>query len=101
MNAAQHILIFGVRLYRCVLSPAKAFFFGPLGRCRFTPTCSAYALEAVRSHGALAGSWLAAKRLCRCHPWGNCGVDPVPLPAAQLGPPKRTLDVFTVPGHLR
>jgi uncharacterized protein len=78
MNAAQHILIFGVRLYRWVLSPAKTFLFGPLGRCRFTPSCSEYALEAVRGHGAWAGSWLAIKRIGRCHPWGGCGDDPVP-----------------------
>jgi uncharacterized protein len=78
VNAAQHILILCVRLYRWVLSPAKAVLFGPLGRCRYTPTCSEYALEAVREHGAGAGSWLAVKRICRCHPWGGCGYDPVP-----------------------
>jgi uncharacterized protein len=78
MNAAQHILIFGVRCYRWVISPAKAFVFEPLGRCRFTPSCSEYALEAVGRRGALAGSWLAIKRIGRCHPWGGCGADPVP-----------------------
>ena len=52
--------------------------FGPLAQCRYTPTCSAYALEAVTTHGAWAGSWLALKRLGRCHPWGGCGGDPVP-----------------------
>jgi uncharacterized protein len=78
VNAAQHILIFAVRLYRWVLSPAKAVLFGPLGRCRFHPTCSQYALDAVRAHGALAGSWLALKRIGRCHPWGSSGEDPVP-----------------------
>jgi uncharacterized protein len=70
--------MFGVRLYRWVLSPAKTFLFGPLGRCRFTPSCSEYALDALRQHGALAGSWLAVKRIGRCHPWGGCGHDPVP-----------------------
>jgi putative membrane protein insertion efficiency factor len=79
VNAAQHIVVFGVRLYRWVLSPAKTFLFGPLGRCRFTPSCSGYALDALRQHGALAGSWLAVKRISRCHPWGGCGHDPVPL----------------------
>lgn len=46
--------------------------------CRFVPTCSNYALEAVESHGAARGSWLAARRICRCHPWGPSGWDPVP-----------------------
>ena len=78
MNAAQHILIFGVRLYRWTLSPVKNVLFGPLGRCRFNPSCSRYALEAIQSHGAWAGTWLALKRLGRCHPWGGCGEDPVP-----------------------
>jgi uncharacterized protein len=78
MTVAQHILVFCVRLYRGVISPAKTILFGPLGRCRFTPSCSEYALEALRHHGALTGSWLAVKRIGRCHPWGGCGHDPVP-----------------------
>ena len=48
--------------------------------CRFTPTCSSYALEAVEVHGALRGTWLAVRRLSRCHPLGRHGFDPVPLP---------------------
>jgi hypothetical protein len=48
--------------------------------CRFFPTCSAYALEAVEVHGALRGTGLAARRLCRCHPWGAHGIDLVPEP---------------------
>jgi len=79
VNAAQYIIIFALRVYRWVISPAKAFIFGPLGHCRFEPSCSAYALEAVGRHGALLGTWLALKRICRCHPWGDCGDDPVPL----------------------
>ena len=78
MNVAQHVLMTGVRLYRWFLSPAKTFLFGPLGGCRFEPSCSAYALESLRLHGAMKGSWLAVKRICRCHPWGGCGEDPVP-----------------------
>jgi len=78
VNAVQHILVFALRLYRGVVSPAKTLLFGPLGRCRFTPSCSAYALDAIRTHGALAGCRLAASRICRCHPWGGCGDDPVP-----------------------
>lgn len=46
--------------------------------CRFTPSCSTYALEALEVHGAARGSWLAARRLARCHPWGGHGFDPVP-----------------------
>ncbi len=84
MNAAQHVLVLGVRIYRWVISPAKAVLFGPLGRCRFTPSCSAYALEALQRHGALAGSWLALKRIGRCHPWGGCGHDPVPEKKSQV-----------------
>jgi putative membrane protein insertion efficiency factor len=78
VNLVQHILILAVRIYRGTLSPAKTFLFGPLAGCRFEPSCSVYALEALKRHGAAKGSWLAAKRICRCHPWGGCGHDPVP-----------------------
>jgi len=78
VNVAQHILVAGVRLYRWTLSPAKTFLFGPMGGCRFEPSCSAYALDSLRLHGAIKGTWLALKRICRCHPWGACGEDPVP-----------------------
>ena len=78
MNAAQHILILGLRLYQWLVSPVLRVILGPLARCRFEPSCSAYAIEAVRGHGALAGSWLALKRIARCQPWGPCGHDPVP-----------------------
>lgn len=71
--------MFGVRVYRLVISPAKLFMFGSLSRCRFTPTCSAYALEAITRHGACRGTVLAVKRICRCQPWGGCGDDPVPF----------------------
>jgi hypothetical protein len=78
VNPFQHILIFAVRVYRLTFSPAQAFLFGGHAGCRFTPTCSQYALEAVQQHGAISGTVLAAKRICRCHPWGGCGHDPVP-----------------------
>ncbi|MEK7780945.1 MAG: membrane protein insertion efficiency factor YidD [Verrucomicrobiota bacterium] len=98
MNPAQHLLLAAVRIYRAVVSPALGAFFGPTGGCRFTPTCSAYAAEAVRTHGAVTGSYLAAHRLCRCHPWGGCGHDPVPqkiktsgLKAAALDTPSSTV----------
>ena len=60
-------------LYRWTLG----VFWG--GRCKYHPSCSQYALEAIRTHGALAGSWLGLRRICRCHPWGGCGEDPVPI----------------------
>ena len=78
MNLPQHILILAVRVYRLTLSPAQNFLFGPVGGCRFTPTCSEFALTAVREHGATVGTVLAVKRICRCHPWGSGGHDPVP-----------------------
>jgi putative membrane protein insertion efficiency factor len=78
VNPLQHILIFAVRVYRLVISPAQVFLFGGNAGCRFTPTCSQFAMEAVRERGALTGTFLAAKRICRCHPWGDCGHDPVP-----------------------
>jgi uncharacterized protein len=80
MNPAQLILLGAVRVYRAVLSPALGAFFGPGNGCRFEPTCSAYAAEAIRTHGAVHGSWLATHRVCRCHPWGGAGYDPVPAP---------------------
>jgi putative membrane protein insertion efficiency factor len=67
-----------VHLYRLTLSPLIAFLAGPAGACRFEPSCSQYAVEALKTHGAVTGGWLAAKRICRCHPGGACGKDPVP-----------------------
>jgi putative membrane protein insertion efficiency factor len=78
VNPVQHILVFAIRAYRWTISPAQLFFFGANGGCRFTPTCSQYAVESIRTHGSVAGSVLAVKRICRCHPWGACGHDPVP-----------------------
>jgi putative membrane protein insertion efficiency factor len=78
LPTAATILIFLIRVYQLTLSPALTLLFGPAAGCRFTPTCSQYAMEAVRARGAVAGSWLAAKRICRCHPFGGCGHDPVP-----------------------
>lgn len=66
------MLIGFLSVYRKIISP----LYGPV--CRFFPSCSAYALEAVTVHGAVKGSWLAARRLARCHPWNLGGVDPVP-----------------------
>ena len=61
-----------IRFYQLCISP----LIPP--RCRYTPTCSQYAIEAVSKYGALKGGWLTLKRLARCHPWGGCGYDPVP-----------------------
>lgn len=61
-----------VGLYRYTISP----FLG--NNCRFQPSCSVYAIEALRAHGAFKGTWLAARRIARCHPWGGTGYDPVP-----------------------
>ncbi len=61
-----------VKLYRVTISPLLG------ANCRYQPTCSQYALEALRVHGAFRGSVLAAKRIARCHPWGGHGYDPVP-----------------------
>ena len=79
MSFAQFILIGVIRVYRTVISPVLTVVFTPLGfGCRFRPTCSQYALDAVRMHGAWRGSALALRRVCRCHPWGGSGYDPVP-----------------------
>jgi len=67
-----------IQLYRFIISPAKTFLFGPGSGCRFTPSCSQYAMEAFQAHGAMGGGVLAIKRICRCHPFGECGHDPVP-----------------------
>ena len=66
------ILILPIRFYQLSISP----LFPP--SCRFTPTCSQYAIEAIRRHGPFKGLWLALRRLSRCHPWGGYGYDPVP-----------------------
>ena len=65
-------LVLLVRFYQICISPLKP------SCCRFTPTCSQYALEALRKYGVFKGTWLAIKRILRCHPWGGSGYDPVP-----------------------
>lgn len=76
MNAVERIIAkameMPVHLYRNAISPLLP------PSCRYTPTCSQYAIEALRKHGPLRGSWLTLRRLMRCHPWGGSGYDPVP-----------------------
>ena len=66
------LLILPIRFYQKYISPHTP------PACRFTPTCSQYAIDAIGKYGAAKGGWLAAKRLMRCHPWGGHGYDPVP-----------------------
>lgn len=68
----RRFLIGSVRLYRVAISPWTP------PSCRFTPTCSAYAIEAIEEHGSLRGGWMALRRIGRCHPFGGQGFDPVP-----------------------
>ena len=72
LKALGWILILPIKFYQKCISP----FTPPM--CRFTPTCSNYAIEAIRKHGPFKGFWLALKRILRCHPWGGSGYDPVP-----------------------
>ena len=71
-NFLKFLLIIPIKIYQILISP----LLGP--HCRFTPTCSQYAVEAIEKHGPIKGIWLAIKRITRCHPWGGCGHDPVP-----------------------
>ena len=75
----KRVLLFLIRLYQKYLSP------GLPRRCRFSPTCSQYALEAITKYGAVKGGWLALKRLLRCNPWSKGGFDPVPQKFDILG----------------
>ena len=66
------LLVIPIKLYQLLISP----ILGP--NCRFNPTCSNYAIQAINKHGPFKGTWLAVKRISRCHPWGGSGHDPVP-----------------------
>jgi putative membrane protein insertion efficiency factor len=61
-----------IRFYQAFISPLLG------AKCRYTPTCSAYGVEAIKKHGPWKGGWLAFRRFLRCHPWGSHGYDPVP-----------------------
>ena len=66
------LFLFLIRFYQVAISPLKP------PSCRFTPTCSQYAIEAIKKHGPFKGLYLAIRRILRCHPWGGSGYDPVP-----------------------
>lgn len=68
----RRVAVLPIRFYQLCISPMLP------PSCRFTPTCSQYAIEAVIRHGLLRGGWLAIRRILRCHPWGGSGYDPVP-----------------------
>ena len=72
----KYVLVAVLRVYRATISP----LYGQV--CRYHPSCSAYALEAVSRHGSVRGTVLSVRRLGRCHPWASGGYDPVPAPAA-------------------
>lgn len=71
-NIFANLFIVIIKIYQIFISPMLP------PRCRYTPTCSQYGVEAIRKHGALRGGWLTAKRIASCHPWGGHGYDPVP-----------------------
>lgn len=77
MEFLKQLLIFPfvllIKIYRYSISP----MLGP-GKCRYQPSCSRYAIEALEKYGLFKGGWLAAKRILSCHPWGGSGYDPVP-----------------------
>ncbi|MBK7762471.1 MAG: membrane protein insertion efficiency factor YidD [Bacteroidetes bacterium] len=66
-------LLFLIKIYQFAISP----LLGP-SKCRYTPSCSSYAMESLQKHGIIKGFWLAIKRIARCAPWGGSGFDPVP-----------------------
>lgn len=80
MRIFAQILALPIRAYRLLWSPWVGH------NCRYQPTCSAYALEALERHGALKGAWLAMRRIGRCHPFGASGYDPVPPQKGQTPP---------------
>lgn len=77
-QAVSWFFLLLIRIYQYVISP-----FFPAS-CRYTPTCSHYAVDAIRLHGPFKGGWLAVKRIGSCHPWGGSGYDPVPGMEAEM-----------------
>ena len=79
MRFLSTLILVALGLYQRLLSPVLSALFHPHGwGCRFHPTCSCYALQAVARFGPLKGLWMSTRRLCRCHPWGASGIDLVP-----------------------
>lgn len=81
-SPAVRVVLAGLRAYKLLLSPLFT------GACRFHPSCSTYAADALRAHGLIAGAWLAVRRLARCHPFGGSGYDPVPSVRPYPTPPR-------------
>ena len=77
MNFPALVLTKLIRLYQALTSQR-------LPSCRYSPTCSRYAIEAINQHGAMRGTTLGLRRICRCHPWGGWGYDPVPTPTQRV-----------------
>lgn len=77
MRFFRHLIVLPIRFYRRFVSPLTP------ASCRFSPTCSVYAQDAIEAHGVLRGGWLAGRRVLRCHPFGGGGYDPVPPPAGE------------------
>lgn len=86
MTPLARIAALPVHAYRLLVSP----WLGP--NCRYQPTCSSYALEALEKHGAIRGGWLSLRRIVRCHPGGGSGFDPVPDPGPASNPDRRDGD---------
>jgi len=88
-RAPASLAVLALRAYKLCLSP----LIPPA--CRFEPTCSEYAREAIETHGVARGAWLGARRLARCHPWGGHGFDPVPAPRRRRSPGDARSDAGT------
>jgi len=74
---AKKITLFFIKAYQLILSPDQGLFRRPIRVCRFSPSCSQYAYQAIDKYGFLKGAWLGVKRIGRCHPWREGGYDPV------------------------
>jgi uncharacterized protein len=89
----KYVLIWLLKGYRFAISP----LYGQV--CRYHPTCSAYALEAVQMHGAVRGTWLAMRRVARCHPWAAGGLDPVPPTKNRTSPARSSATATPTTGE--